>query len=569
VSRPEGVRRPDEAQPAGDPPLEQRPFATASGLPLPEVALPGGGPQSPPPAGLGAERVREIDATLGGPLEDPLGRPGGYPFTRGIHPTMYRGRLWTFRQYAGYATAEETNARFRYLLAQGSAGLSMAFDLPTQLGYDSDDVMSAGEVGRVGVAIDSLADMERVFAGIPLDKVSVSMTINATAPILLAMYVAVAERQGLPPERLRGTVQNDILKEYVARGTYVFPPGPSLRLITDVFAWCLEHTPAFNPISVSGYHIREAGADAVQELAFTLADAIAYLDAARRAGIDPDRLAPKLSFFFNASSDFFEEIAKFRAARRLYARIMRHRFGCRREESCMLRFHTQTSGHSLTAVQPEVNVVRVTLQALAAVLGGTQSLHTNAADEALGLPTEESARLALRIQQVIAAETGVPGSVDPLGGSHLVEQLTDRIECEAATVIETIDRLGGMVRAVESGWVSGQIEAAAYRHQCEVEAGRRRIVGINCHVTEASAAIPVFKADPAGEQAQVERLRRLRADRDAEAVEAALAAVGATAGSGGNLMPAILDAVRCYATVGEICGVLRERFGTYAGRAPG
>lgn len=545
------------------------PFVTASGLPLPEVAGPDIGPGAPSPDGLGAERVRELDATLGGRPADPLGLPGSFPFTRGIHPTMYRGRLWTFRQYAGYATAEETNARFRYLLAQGSAGLSMAFDLPTQLGYDSDDVMSAGEVGRVGVAIDSLADMERVFADIPLDTLSTSMTINATAAILLAMYVAVAEKQGVSADHLRGTIQNDILKEYIARGTYIFPPGPSMRLVTDVFAWCLDEAPAFNPISISGYHIREAGATAVQELAFTIADAVAYLEAAQAGGIAVERLAPKLSFFFNASSDFFEEVAKFRAARRLYARILRHRFGCTRPETQLLRFHTQTSGHSLTAVQPEVNVVRVTLQALAAVLGGTQSLHTNAADEALGLPTEESARLALRIQQVIAAETGVPDTVDPLGGSHLVEQLTDRIEYEAVTLLDTIDSLGGMVRAVESGWVGGQIEAAAYRHQCEVEAGRRRIVGVNCHVTEATASIPIFRTDPAVEREQVERLRCLRATRDEAAVQDQLAAIDRAAVGRDNLMPRILAAVRVYATLGEICGVLRMRFGTHDGRTSG
>jgi len=535
------------------PALERAPerretFTTGTGLPLPRVA----GPARP-------------DTEPG--YQEKLGLPGAYPFTRGIYPTMYRGRLWTFRQYAGYATAEETNRRYHYLLDQGTAGLSMAFDLPTQLGYDSDDPMSAGEVGKVGVAIDSVADMERVFAGIPLDKVSTSMTINATAPILMAMYAVVAERRGIPLGQLRGTLQNDILKEYVARGTYIFPPAPSLRLVADTMAWCLRETPDFNPISVSGYHIREAGSTAVQEIAFTLADAVAYIEAARHAGLRLEDLGPRLSFFFNASSDFFEEIAKFRAARRLYARLIKERFGCDVPACQMLRFHTQTAGHTLTAVQAEVNIVRVTLQALAAVLGGTQSLHTNAQDEAQALPTEQSVRLALRIQQLIAAETGVPDTVDPLGGSYHVEQLTDRLEKEAMELMAEIDRRGGMVKAVTNGWVQQQIEAAAYRHQCQIESGERQIVGINCHVEEKRAEVAGTPVDPSVERAQVERVRAVRRSRDQAAVDAALEALGAAALGSANLMPPILAAVRVEATIGEICGVLRGRWGLHEGPA--
>ncbi len=525
-------------------PERQELFATASGLPLPRVAL----PAAPDQAYL-----------------DQLGFPGAYPFTRGIHPTMYRGRRWTYRQYAGYSTAEETNRRYRYLLEQGTTGLSVAFDLPTQLGYDSDHIMSAGEVGRVGVAIDSLADMERLFDGISLEKISTSMTINATAPILLAMYAVVAEKQGVPIGRIRGTLQNDILKEYIARGTYIFPPGPSLRLVTDVLAWCGTEAPEFNPISISGYHIREAGSTAVQEVAFTLANAIAYIEAATAAGQSLDAFGSKLSFFFNASSDFFEEVAKFRAARRLYARIVRDRFGCASAPCQMLRFHTQTAGHTLTAVQTDVNIVRVTLQALAAVLGGTQSLHTNAPDEALALPTEESARLALRIQQLIAEETGVAHTADPLGGSYLVEQLTDRIEQEATALIERIDQLGGMVKAVETGWVQNQIEEAAYRHQCEIEAGTRRIVGVNCHVESGQASPPIFKIDPTVEAAQIERVREVRSRRSSDAVALSLRQLDTAVTSGANVMPAILGAVRAYATLGEICDLLRAKWGVYSG----
>ncbi|MBI5425774.1 MAG: methylmalonyl-CoA mutase [Opitutae bacterium] len=520
-------------------------FETASGLPLPRVALP---------------------ATPDADYAGQLGLPGAYPFTRGIHPTMYRGRLWTMRQYAGYSTAEETNQRFRFLLEQGTTGLSMAFDLPTQIGYDSDDPIATGEVGKVGVAIDSVADLERVFDGLPLDRVSTSMTINATAAILLAMYVVAAERRGVAWNQLRGTLQNDILKEYIARGTYIFPPGPSLRLTTDTIAWCLEHTPGINPVSISGYHIREAGSTAVQEVAFTLADAVAYIEAARGAGLRLEDFGAKLSFFFNASSDFLEEAAKFRAARRLYARLVRERFGCAVPECQALRFHTQTAGHTLTAVQTEVNVVRVTLQALAAVLGGTQSLHTNARDEAQSLPTEESARLALRIQQLIAAESGVCHTIDPLGGSYLVEQLTDRIEEEARTLIARIDQLGGMPAAIASGWVQQEIEVAAYHHQCEVESGERKIVGVNCHVVPEQSEPAVFRPDPAVELAQVARLRERKARRDSEKVRTALADVRLAAEGTTNLLGPIIAAVRVEATVGEICGVLRQVWGEHKTR---
>jgi methylmalonyl-CoA mutase N-terminal domain/subunit len=523
-------------------PERQREFATASGLPLPRVAL----PPAPDRAYL-----------------EQLGFPGAFPFTRGIHPTLYRTRRWTFRQYAGYSTAEETNRRYRYLLDQGTTGLSVAFDLPTQLGYDSDHIMSTGEVGRVGVAIDSLADMERLFEGIPLDRISTSMTINATAPVLLAMYAVVAEKQRVSIRQIRGTLQNDILKEYIARGTQIFPPQPSLRLVTDVMAWCLAEAPEFNPISISGYHIREAGSTAVQEIAFTLADAIAYIEAATAAGLKLEDLGPRLSFFFNATTDVFEEVAKFRAARRLYARIVRDRFGCASPASQMLRFHTQTAGHTLTAVQTDVNIVRVTLQALAAVLGGTQSLHTNAKDEALALPTEESARLALRIQQLIAEETGVDRSVDPLGGSYLVEQLTDRLEAEAGALIAQIDRLGGMVKAIETGWVQQQIEDAAYRYQCEIEAGARRIVGVNCHVETGAAPPPLFSVDAAQEEAQKRRVRETRERRDPMTAAAALQRLDETLASGANVMPALLDAVRAYLTIGEICDLMRARWGVY------
>jgi methylmalonyl-CoA mutase N-terminal domain/subunit len=492
-----------------------------------------------------------------------IGRPGDYPFTRGIHATMYRGRLWTMRQYAGYATAEESNRRFRYLLEQGQTGLSVAFDLPTQMGYDSDNPLAAAEVGKVGVAIDSLADMETLFSGIPLDRVSTSMTINATAAILLCMYQAVAERQGVASDRIDGTTQNDILKEYIARGTYIYPPVPSMRLVTDTFAYCAARLPRWNPISISGYHIREAGATAVQEVAFTLGNAIAYLRAAQDVGMDIDGLAPRLAFFFDAQMDFFEEIAKFRAARRLWARTMRERFGARDPRSCMLRFHTQTAGVALTAQQPDNNVVRVAIQALAAVLGGTQSLHTNARDEALALPTDEAALLALRTQQVIAYETGVASTADPLGGSYYLEALTAEIEQRAAEYLDRIERLGGMLLAIEQGFVQGEIAEAAYREQRQVEAGSRVIVGVNRFQTDGDRIPPLLRVEPSVIQGQQSRLRRVRAERDARRVETALRSLAETARGRDNLLAPIFECVRAYATVGEICDTLRACFGVY------
>ncbi len=491
------------------------------------------------------------------------GFPGEYPFTRGIQATMYRGRLWTMRQYAGFGTAEETNRRFKYLLSQGQTGLSVAFDLPTQIGYDSDDPMAEGEVGKVGVAIDSLADMEILFDGIPLDRVSTSMTINATASILLAMYIAVGEKQGVKPEQLSGTVQNDILKEYIARGTYIFPPGPSLRLITDTFAYCAEKLPRWHPISISGYHIREAGATAVQEVAFTLADAIAYVEAALKAGLDVDQFGPQLSFFFASHNNLFEEVAKFRAARRLWARIMRERFKARDPRSWMLRFHTQTAGVTLIAQQPENNVIRVTIQALAAVLGGTQSLHTNSMDEALGLPTEDAVRIALRTQQILAHESGVADTVDPLGGSYYVEWLTQKLEEGATNYLKKIDELGGMLRAIELGFVQREIQEAAYRHQREVEEGRRIVVGLNAFTDAEPAKIPVFQIDPNLEAGQRRRLKEVKEGRNQSAVEGALKRLEEGARGSGNLLPFLLEAVRAYATIGEICGVLRRVFGEH------
>jgi methylmalonyl-CoA mutase N-terminal domain/subunit len=492
-----------------------------------------------------------------------LGFPGRYPFTRGVQPTMYRGRLWTMRQYAGFGTAEETNRRFHYLLQQGQTGLSVAFDLPTQIGYDSDDPMAAGEVGKVGVAIDSLGDMEALLQGIPLDRVSTSMTINATASILLAMYVAVAEKQGVARDRISGTIQNDILKEYIARGTYVFPPGPSMRLITDTFAYCAEQLPRWNAISISGYHIREAGSTAVQEVAFTLADGIAYVEAAIGAGLDVDRFASQLSFFFNAHNNLLEEVAKYRAARRLWARIMRERFKASDAKSWMLRFHAQTSGVSLTAQQPENNAVRVALQALAAVLGGAQSLHTNSRDEALGLPTEEAARLALRTQQIIAYESGVADSVDPLGGSYCLEALTDRIEQQAQVYLEKIDAMGGMLRAIEAGFIQREVQEAAYREQRATEERRRVVVGLNEFATAAPVNIPVFAVDPRLEVEQRARLDRVRGGRDRHGVDKALEKLGRTAEGTENLLAPLIEAVKAYATIGEICSVLRGIFGEH------
>jgi methylmalonyl-CoA mutase N-terminal domain/subunit len=495
--------------------------------------------------------------------EKDLNPPGEFPYTRGIYSTMYRGRLWTMRQYAGYATAEESNVRYKYLLAQGTTGLSVAFDLPTQIGLDSDDALAAGEVGKVGVAIDSLEDMQRLFDGIPLDSVSTSMTINATAAILLALYLAVARRQNVSFEKVKGTLQNDILKEYIARGTYIYPPAPSLRLVTDTFAFCAQQVPNWNTISISGYHIREAGSTAVQEVAFTLADGITYVEAALQAGLEIDDFAPRLSFFFNAHNNLLEEIAKFRAARRLWARIMRDRFKARDARSQMLRFHTQTAGSSLTAQQPEVNVVRTTIQALAAVLGGTQSLHTNAMDEALALPTEEAARLALRTQQVIAYESGVADTADPLAGSYAIEQLTHEIEDRASNYLERIDAMGGMLRAIETGYVQKEIQESAYRYQRAIEQEESVVVGVNRFQSEQGAAIPTLRVNPAIEQQQVERLRAVRERRDSAAVETALAKLEAAARGTENLMPLILESVEAYATVGEISNRLRNVWGEY------
>ncbi len=493
-----------------------------------------------------------------------LGRPGEYPFTRGLHPTGYRGRLWTMRQYAGFGTAAESNRRYRYLLDQGTTGLSVAFDLPTQIGYDSDDPHALGEVGRVGVAIDSLEDMELLFDGIPLDRVSTSMTINATAAVLLALYVAVARRRGTPEAALCGTIQNDILKEYVARGTWIYPPRPSLRLVTDVFAYCAERVPKWNTISISGYHIREAGATAPQELAFTFANAIEYVRAAKTVGLDPDRFGERLSFFFACHSDFVEEIAKFRCARRLWARIMKERFGVGNPKAQQCRFHVQTGGVTLTAQQPDNNVVRVALQALAAVLGGCQSLHTNARDEALALPTEASARLALRTQQVVAYESGVAASVDPLGGSYAVEAATDALEKEAWRLIDEIESRGGACRAIERGDVQRAIQDSAYRHQRQVDAGERVIVGVNRFQEDGEQPpADILRIDPALEKGQVARLRALRARRDRRACEAALDALEAGARSEANLVPAIIDAVLAWATVGEVANRLRAAFGEH------
>ena len=496
--------------------------------------------------------------------ENDLGAPGSYPYTRGVRRNMYRGRFWTMRQYAGYASAEESNARYKYLLAHGTTGLSVAFDLPTQIGLDSDDPLAAGEVGKVGVAIDSLEDMERLFDGIPLDSVSTSMTINSTASTLLCLYIAVARKQLIAPGKLQGTIQNDILKEYIARGTYIYPPAPSLRLVTDTFAYCAREVPNWNTISISGYHIREAGSTAAQEIAFTLADAIAYVEAAINAGLQVDDFAPRLSFFFNAHNNLLEEIAKFRAARRLWARIMRERFGARDPRSLMLRFHTQTAGSTLTAQQPEVNVARTTIQALAAVLGGTQSLHTNASDEALALPTETAARVALRTQQVIAHESGVADTVDPLAGSYAIEHLTDELERRAADYIKKIDALGGMLRAIELGYPQREIQEAAYGYQRAVETGDATVVGVNRFQIEETTAPTLLRVEPAVEAAQVERLQALRARRDNEAVEAALVALESAARTTTeNLLPHILAAVEAYGTVGEISHTLRRVWGEY------
>lgn len=492
-----------------------------------------------------------------------LGDPGEFPFTRGIRRNMYRGRLWTMRQYAGYATAEESNARYKYLLSQGTTGLSVAFDLPTQIGLDSDDPLAAGEVGKVGVAIDSLDDMQRLFDGIPLAEVTTSMTINATAAILLSLYLAVARKQGASWEKISGTIQNDILKEYIARGTYIFPPEPSLRLITDTFAFCAGEVPNWNTISISGYHIREAGATAVQEVAFTIADAICYVQAALKVGLEVDEFAPRISFFFNAHSNLLEEVAKFRAARRLWARIMRERFHARDPRSMMLRFHTQTAGSTLTAQQPEVNVVRTTMQALAAVLGGTQSLHTNAMDEALALPTEDAARVALRTQQVIAYESGVADTADPLAGSYAIEELTTEIERRVVDYLDKIDAIGGTLRAIETGYIQREIQNSAYEYLKAVESNEAIVVGVNRFQNEAERAVKTMSVDTAVEKAQVERLQALRNRRDAVAVETSLQKLEAAAQGTENLLPRILDCVEASTTVGEISNRLRGVWGEY------
>jgi methylmalonyl-CoA mutase N-terminal domain/subunit len=501
-------------------------------------------------------------------IEKDLACPGDYPFTRGVYPTMYRGRFWTMRQYSGYASAAETNRRFKYLLEQGQTGLSVAFDLPTQLGYDSDSPLAEGEVGKVGVAIASVEDMRLLFDGIPLAEVSTSMTINATAAILLAMYIAVAKSQGALPSNLSGTIQNDILKEYIARGTYIFPPAASMRITTDIFKYCSEAMPRWNMISISGYHIREAGSNAVQEVAFTLGDAIAYVEAAVRAGLEVDAFAPRLSFFFNAHNNLLEEVAKFRAARRLWSRIMKERFGAKNENSMKLRFHTQTAGSTLTAAQPENNVVRVALQALAAVLGGTQSLHTNSRDEALALPTIESATVALRTQQILAHESGVADLVDPLGGSYALEVLTARIEEEANRYLKKIESLGGMQAAIERGYVQNEIAESAYRYQKQVESAKKVVVGVNRYQERgAPVTFALLKIDDAIEREQREKLALLRKHRDSQRVRQSLDALKKAAGGDENLMPSILEAVECRSTLGEISDALRAVLGEYRGQA--
>ena len=492
-----------------------------------------------------------------------LGLPGEYPFTRGVQPTMYRGRFWTMRQYAGFGTAEDTNRRYRFLLEQGQTGLSVAFDLPTQIGYDSDHPLAQGEVGKVGVTIDSIKDMETLFDQIPLDKVSTSMTINAPAALLLAMYVAVAEKQGVSSKDLRGTLQNDILKEYAARGTYIFPPKPSMRIITDIFSFCSREVPQWNTISISGYHIREAGSTAVQEVAFTLANGIAYVEAAINAGLDVDEFGPRLSFFFNAHLDFLEEIAKFRATRRLWARIMRNRFKAKDPRSVMMRFHTQTAGCTLTAQQPKNNIVRVAFQALSAVLGGTQSLHTNSMDEAFCLPSEEAVRVALRTQQLIAHESGVTDTVDPFGGSYYIEGLTNEILDRAQGYIDKIDELGGAASAIEKGFIQREIQDSAYRYQREIEKGERVVVGVNKFQVEEESPKDLLRVDPVVRLSQIEGLKRLKSERDNGRVTGILGELRKAAEGNDNLMPIILDAVKAYATLGEICDALREVFGEY------
>jgi methylmalonyl-CoA mutase N-terminal domain/subunit len=515
------------------------------------------------PGGLAVPAVISAGDLPGWDSERDLGEPGQFPFTRGVYPTMYRGRLWTTRQYAGFGSAAESNRRYRYLLSQGQTGLSVAFDLPTQIGMDSDHPLALGEVGKVGVAIDSLEDMQLLFDGIRLDRVSTSMTINSTASILLALYVAVAKQQGADLKRLSGTVQNDILKEYIARGTYIYPPRPAMRIVTDIFAWCRSELPNWNAISISGYHIREAGSTDLQEVAFTLANAIAYVEGAVAAGLQVDDFAPQLSFFFNSHNEFLAQIAKFRAARRLWARIMHDRFGARDPRSMMLRFHAQSAGSSLTAQQPENNLVRTAVQCLAAVLGGCQSLHANALDEALALPTERAALLALRTQQIIAQETGVANTVDPVGGAYAIEKMTDEIEAGAKEYIAKIDALGGMLRAIETGYVQQEIQKSAYQYQRAIETGEQIVVGVNRFQTETEQPIPTLRIDPEIERTQVTRLNALRAKRDSAKARAAIDEVERRARGNENLMPAILAAVEACATVGEISDAMRRAFGEF------
>jgi methylmalonyl-CoA mutase N-terminal domain/subunit len=536
----------------GRSPERDAPFETSSGQPVEPLYTP-----------EDLEKQPEFEElSLNQAYVDNLGFPGEYPYTRGIYPSMYRGRLWTVRQYAGYGDAEASNQRYRYLIDQGQTGLSVAFDLPTQIGYDADHPLAKGEVGRVGVSICSIEDMERLFDQIRLDEITTSMTINATAPVLLALYVAVAKRQGAEVRRLSGTVQNDILKEYIARGTYIFPPRPSLRLITDVFAWCNQSLPAWNTISISGYHMREAGSSAAQEIAFTIANAIEYVEAALSAGLDVDEFAPRLSFFFACHSLFFEEVAKFRAARRLWARVVKERFGAKDPRSLMLRFHTQTGGATLTAQQPENNIVRTALQALAAVLGGTQSLHTNAMDEALALPSDNAVRIAVRTQQIIASESGVADTVDPLGGAYFIEKLTDDLEEEARAYLDAIESRGGALTAIEQGYQQREIHENAYRLQKAVEEKRKLVVGVNAFADNGgNERIEVLRVDPALEEKQVQRLRALRDARDPDAVEDALYHVRAAAAGSANLMPVLIDAVERKVTLGEICDALRQVWG--------
>jgi len=515
-------------------------FFTTSNIPVPNVALPNN-----------ADYLEQI------------GFPGEFPFTRGVQPTMYRGRLWTMRQYAGFATADESNERYRYLLAQGQTGLSVAFDLPTQIGYDADDPIASGEVGKVGVSISSIDDMEALFREIPLDRVSTSMTINAPASVLLAMYIAIAKKQGVNPKRLRGTIQNDILKEFIARGTYIYPPQPSMRLITDIFKYCKENIPHWNSISISGYHIREAGSTAVQEVAFTLANAIAYVESAMQSGLEVDEFSQQLSFFFAAHNQFLEEVAKFRAARRLWARIMKERFEAKDPRSWMLRFHTQTGGSTLTAQQPENNVVRVAIQALAAVMGGTQSLHTNSMDEALWLPTEKSVRVALRTQQVIGYESGVADSIDPLAGSYLIEYLTDEIESQAKKYIERIDDLGGALKAIELGYLQNEIQEAAYQYQKSVENNENLVVGVNAFEVNEKIELERLSVDPTIERNQIEKLMKLKSSRDQIKVSELLTQLERESLGNNNLMPLMIECVENQLTLGEICGVLRNTWGEY------